>query len=224
MIDEELIKNCLNDLASKRPVFWSEADFQFAFAWELQIKLPKASIRLERRFDAENNPPMYIDIWVEYEGKVYPIELKYKTSNYSVKIGGEKYLLKTQSACDTGCHDFLKDINRIEIISKSAVNFDKGYAIMLTNDHLYWNKTRASSESDDTTFRDFRIYEGRTIEKGVRLQWYLSKYKSDGNMVDDGRRDDCIVFDHEYTINWKLYPRHNSSFSPFKYSIVEIDK
>ncbi len=95
---------------------------------------------------------------------------------------------------------------------------------MLTNDHLYWNKTRASSESDDTTFRDFRIYEGRTIEKGVRLQWYLSKYKSDGNMVDDRRRDDCIVFDHDYTINWKDYSRNNSSFFPFKYTIVEIDK
>lgn len=126
MIDEELIKNCLNDLASKRPVFWSEADFQFAFAWELQNELPQASIRLERRFDSADNPPMYIDIWVENEGKVYPIELKYKTSNYSDEIGGEKYLLKTQSACDTGCHDFLKDINRIEIISKSAVNFGKG--------------------------------------------------------------------------------------------------
>ncbi len=126
MIDKAVIEKVLNDLASKRPVFWSEADFQFAFAWELQNELPQASIRLERRFDADDNTPMYIDIWVEYEGKVYPIELKYKTSNYSDEIGGEKYLLKTQSACDTGCHDFLKDINRIEIISKSAVNFGKG--------------------------------------------------------------------------------------------------
>ncbi len=89
MIDKAVIEKVLNDLASKRPVFWSEADFQFAFAWELQNELPQASIRLERRFDADDNTPMYIDIWVEYEGKVYPIELKYKTSNYSDEIGGE---------------------------------------------------------------------------------------------------------------------------------------
>ena len=223
MIDKSCIERVLKRLVFIRPVFWSEADFQFAFAWELQNELPQASIRLERRFDSADNPPMYIDIWVENEGKVYPIELKYKTSNYSVEIGGEKYLLKAQSACDTGCHDFLKDINRIEMISKSTANFDKGYAIMITNDHLYWQMPKMTSESDDTTFADFRIYEGRTIEKRRKLQWYLSKYKSDVKMVDERRKDDCIEFDHDYTINWKDYSRPNFS-TVFKYSIIEIEK
>ena len=75
MIDFNLL---LATLANKRPVFHSEADFQHALAWELQLLYPNVNIRLEYRppgFDRRN----YMDIWVIDEDKAIAVELKYKT-------------------------------------------------------------------------------------------------------------------------------------------------
>jgi hypothetical protein len=44
MID---IKNILKDLAVRRPVFHSEADFKFALAWAIQEADGEAKVRLE---------------------------------------------------------------------------------------------------------------------------------------------------------------------------------
>lgn len=96
---KQFIVTVLLSLANERKVFWSGADFQFAFAWKLkemfEDRNPQSAInlRLERRADAleqrtdapeqgnekENSGDIYIDIWVEINEKVYPIELKYKT-------------------------------------------------------------------------------------------------------------------------------------------------
>ena len=36
---KKVINEVLENLAKRRPLFWSEADFQFEFAWELHKKL-----------------------------------------------------------------------------------------------------------------------------------------------------------------------------------------
>lgn len=41
------IEKCMKSLSEKRPIFHSEADFQFALAWEIQKEYPKANVRLE---------------------------------------------------------------------------------------------------------------------------------------------------------------------------------
>ena len=60
---EGYIKKVLENLKLKRRVFYSEADLQFEFAWELHKILPEAEIRLERPVTI-NNEVYYIDIWV----------------------------------------------------------------------------------------------------------------------------------------------------------------
>ena len=47
-------------LASHRPVFHSEADFQHALAWQIHRMLPGAVIRLEYR--PLPTEPMYLDL------------------------------------------------------------------------------------------------------------------------------------------------------------------
>ena len=37
----------MDTLRAKRTVFHSEADFQFALSWEIQLHYPDASVRLE---------------------------------------------------------------------------------------------------------------------------------------------------------------------------------
>ena len=241
---KQFIESVLLTLANERKVFWSEADFQFAFAWKLKEMLQKDSnpqstinVRLERRADAleqrtdapeqgyekENSGDIYIDIWVEINEKVYPIELKYKTIKCTLKDkdGSEEYKLKQHGACDIGCYLYLKDVERIEHISKSlGGNFGKGYAIMLTNDHLYWDKPKTSP--DTTVFRDFRIYDGRTISAEQNLIWHPTSNKHPVWQDKLGP----LTLTHNYTINWKDYSKllnEEGKATPFKYSIIEIN-
>lgn len=238
---EEFIESVLLALANERKVFWSEADFQFAFAWKLkemfEDRNPQSAIevRLERRADAlvqradapeqgneiENSGDIYIDIWVEIDKIVYPIELKYKTIKCIITDGSEEYKLKQHGACDIGCYLYLKDVERIEHISKSlGDNFGKGYAIMLTNDHLYWDKPKTSP--DTTAFRDFRVYDWRKIVAGQKLNWHPSSNNQ------TGWQNKLLPFTliHDYTINWKDYSKllnEEGKAIPFKYSIIEIN-
>lgn len=243
---KQFIETVLLALANERKTFWSEADFQFAFAWKLKEMLkysdPKSAInvRLERRADAleqrsdaseqgnekENSGDIYIDIWVEINEKVYPIELKYKTIQCTLKDGSEEYKLKQHGACDIGCYLYLKDVERIEHISKSlGDNFGKGYAIMLTNDHLYWDKPQTTP--DTTAFRDFRIHKGRKIVAGQKLNWRPSSNKRPVWQKKLGP----LTLTHNYTINWKDYSKFNKEgeanekekMPPFKYTIIEIN-
>lgn len=239
-MSKQFIETVLLALANERKVFWSEADFQFAFAWKLKEMLknsaPKSTInvRLELRADAleqrtdaseqnekENSGDIYIDIWVEINEKVYPIELKYKTIKCTLKDGYEEYKLKQHGASDIGCYLYLKDVERIEHISKSLDdNFGKGFASMLTNDHLYWDQPKTTP--DTTAFRDFRIYEERTIPAGQKLNWHPS---SDKQPVWQ-RKLGPLTLTHNYTINWKDYSKllnEEGKAIPFKYTIIEIN-
>lgn len=231
---KQFIETVLLALAKERKVFWSEADFQFAFAWKLKeifegsnpqstinVRLERRADALEKRDDGKKSGDAYIDIWVEIDKMVYPIELKYKTIQCTITDGSEEYKLKQHGACDIGCYLYLKDVERIEHISKSlGDNFGKGYAIMLTNDHLYWDQPRTSP--DTTAFSDFRIYEERTIPAGQKLNWHPSSNKQPVWQKKLGP----LTLTHNYTINWKDYSKllnEEGKAIPFKYSIIEIN-
>lgn len=222
----ELIKEALEELAKKRPIFWSEADFQFSFAWEIKRTLPNAEIRLERRVDIpsrkseDKTDGAYIDIWVENEGKIIPIELKYKTHKFCGQFNGELFELKTQSACDIGSHNYIKDVWRIEQLSQRE-DFEKGYAIMITNEPIYWEKPNGE---DTTTFRDFRIYDGRILNPGDKLEWRSSSDGSTNNLLDWQKKEGTLSISQSHKIAWNEYSPLNGKYGRFRYSVLEIIK
>jgi hypothetical protein len=64
-------------LANKREVFVSEADFQFALAWEIQRLRKDADIRLEYCIlKSEKAPEMHLDILITEGNYNYPNELE----------------------------------------------------------------------------------------------------------------------------------------------------
>jgi hypothetical protein len=72
--------------------------------------LPRASVRLERPIEVSHlSKRLHVDIWVEQDGHVLAIELKYKTRAIQVRVGNEQYALRSQSAQDLGRYDFIKD-------------------------------------------------------------------------------------------------------------------
>ena len=202
MIDFGLV---LRALASKRPVFHSEADFQHALAWELHLENPDIEIRVEYP------PPwiedrIHLDLWVMEGDSAIAVELKYLTQKIDISLGRERFVLKDQSARDLGRYGFVKDIERLErvvAVGKQVV----GYAIILTNDPGYWENP-ARTESFDAKFR---IQEERVLSG--RLDW---DSRSLAPM-------ESIELTGSYTIEWRDYftiigPLHNK----FRFALVKV--
>jgi hypothetical protein len=150
------VEQALMNLAEKRLIFHSEADFQHALAWELQQMYPEAAIRLEYK-PAKVKARIYLDIWTTLGVEKIAIELKYKTKSLEVLHQGESFALLNHSAHDCGRYDFLKDIMRLEHVVQKEMD-TIGYVIFITNDQAYW-----SSVETNTIDSAFRIAEGQIV-------------------------------------------------------------
>ena len=136
----EKIKITLLELSKTRPIFHSEADFQFALA--LKLKEKDFEIRLEKPY-LLNNKRLRLDIEIHNKKfEKYAIELKYKTKKFLTIRNNEKFNLKSHYAQNDGAFLFLKDVNRINqlitIKDDEQPNFKGGFVIFLTNDNWYY--------------------------------------------------------------------------------------
>lgn len=189
---DEIIKK----LKEKRKIFTSEADLQLELAWIIKNKYKddkNVAVRLEYCPDIE--PQMHIDILVIIDEKWIPIELKYKTKEFSyTDSDGCTYNLKEQSAHDCGCYDYIKDIQRIETIREKKDKFEKGYTIFITNDGLYKKGPRERS-----SYKNFSLGKNREkITAGDILNWPKTK-------VVNKERAESITLKSEYKFEWKPF-------------------
>lgn len=200
----------LENLKQKRKAYNSEADFQFALAWEIQLCYPLANVRLE--CCPRENPNMHIDILVQINSNFYPIELKYKTLKEEIMIEGESFYLKSHGAQDEGKYDFLLDVSRIEQLSSNLTNYKKGYVIWLTNDPSYWSPPRRKN----TIYEKFSVHDN-AVKTGL-LSWAPHA----GIGTTKGRTSP-INLKNTYTINWNEYSKVSERRGGnFKYSVLSI--
>lgn len=195
------IKAVLDSLASKRPVFHNEADFQHALAWEIRL-MYDCNVRLERRVDIDIKKRTYIDIFVEHKGRKIAIELKYKMRAIETVFDGEPYSLLNQGAQDIGRYDVLKDLQRLEQLIRHRLA-DEGYLVFLTNDSSYYLSPSVDKRTVD---RSFRIHEGKTVS-GI-LAW-----SEDAGTGTIKGREIPIAIEGDYQLNWQPYSQLNSSAS-----------
>lgn len=205
-LNSEKIVNTLTSLASERPLFHSEADFQHALAWQVRVASPDARIRLETR----PVPGMRLDALVLIGDRRIGIELKYFARRLRTTVGSESFELPDQGAQDVRRYDFVKDLTRLErLIDKRAV--DEGFAIALTNDAGYWNQQRNPGVADEA----FRISEGRTLTG--RLAW--AGHASAGTMRG---RESPLVLAGSYTMRWREFSLVNAPNGKFRYLLIRI--
>jgi len=168
IIEEEFLSQ------PNEPQYYNEAQVQH-----------KLGIELYKRFDIEptlewyvkndeSGAKEYIDMMLKIGSKKVAIELKYKTR----KIDGKDYI--TQGGQSDGKFHFFKDIERLERLKKSKdINFriDKGFAIFITNDHLYWNEARSNSKAKGkNSVADFDLCDKKGIKKDTcNAKWRKSK-------------------------------------------------
>lgn len=207
------LSKIMKQLANKRPLFTSEADFQFALAWEIKSEYEDCNVYLE--FIPEYDRNVHIDILVEKDGKYIPIELKYKT-RYTDKIihNGICFQLKNQSAKDVNCYKYFYDVQRIEKFCEYyGQRVEEGYAIFITNDISY-SKHPAKK---GCVYAAFSLHEGRTV-KG-RLNW--SEKASEGTKKGC---EDLIDLKNEYSLHWECYSKiNNSKYGTFISSILRVN-
>jgi hypothetical protein len=156
------LRGLLVTLGSHRPVFHSERDFQHALAWQVHLHHPDAAIRLETRpLPAK---PVFLDLAITVAGHRAAIELKYLVRALTATVNGEQFKLRDQAAQDLGRYDSVKDIARLEeLVAARAA--DVGYAVVLSNDPLYWQPSKKPSPADAA----FRLDEGRTLTRVAHL-------------------------------------------------------
>lgn len=147
----------VQSMASNRPFFYSEADFQHSLA--LALKDNGYEVFLEYPVNGE-----HIDLIARKNGKYYPIELKYRTKTFNCfGLCSTMCILKDQNARDLGRYDLWKDVKRIEDLKKGYQEIGEGYAIILTNDPEYWTAP-SSPRSIRTIDRDFKLHNGMKVK------------------------------------------------------------
>jgi len=201
------LQNALSSLSEKREFFYSEADFQFALAWEIQLLYRDASIQLEYPWGSDSGKTAYIDILVELGGQSIPIELKYRKD--ALYLDG-RLVLPKQGAKDLGCYDCIKDLCRLERYVKLEKACTVGYALWLTNDLSYTGPPRANAG-----YSAFSIHEG--AEKHGLMQWGGSS-----GTGTRSKREEPLLLHKKHLVHWQDYHNFGVKNGLFKYALIEV--
>ncbi len=188
---QTIMKNLPN--CDNRPIFHSERDFVFAFAWSLHKNF-NLDIRMETK--PYRDKKLFFDIWCPQLKTA--IEVKYKTKPIEL-IHSDEYFKLGDHPTDLGRHDFIKDIERLEALMGNNIA-ETGFAIILSNDHLYWEPWESAKNSifDRSTNSDaFRIHESCILHANTEMSW------RDGSaeLKKNGERSDSIILKRSYELN-----------------------
>src|SRR5690606_2571104 len=105
--------------------------------------------------DRELGKGLKVDIWATRQANEnIAVEVRYKTSLLTCEANGEIFELKNQAAQDISRYDFWNDVSKLEKVVSGRPG-THGYAILITNEHLYWEKPKKQRSVDE----DFLLYE-----------------------------------------------------------------
>jgi len=199
----------LRSLATTRPLFHSEADFQHALAWHVHQGHPELKVRLEYRPPAVGRK-VYVDVWLEHATEICAIELKYKTRRLSTKVHGESFDLRNQGAHDVARYDFCKDVCRIEELVAAHPGL-VGYAVFLTNDPGYWQR----SSRDGTVDAAFRLHDGAVLRGELSWREHASPGTTSG-------RTGIISLSGSHSVRWSDYSDVGGASGRFRILTVAV--
>lgn len=197
-------------LSQHRPVFHSEADFQHAFAWEVQRSDPTIGVRLEVRIA----PHQHLDLLCSRPdiNRYTAVELKFPTASWSGEYADEQFGLRHHSATDVTGYRIVKDIQRLEqdVVGRDGWN---GLLIVVTNEPFYW---RRPAHGHQTNADDFRIHEGTRLE-GIRT-W--GPHTGNGTMKG---YEESLALAGVYDLHWRPYSRLEGPHGEFRALVVAVE-
>jgi len=154
-----------------------------------------------------------VDIWARKQGADdLAIEVRCKTALLQTMYEGRHVHLKNHGAHDLARYDFLKDIEKLESVATAWPGV-KGYALLITNDHLYWKSPTKLHSVDEA----FHIHEGRRVAAGT-YAW--REEASSGTTVG---REQPLRFGSEYAMRWQPYLQLGTKKNEeFRVLLVEV--
>ena len=196
-------------LARSRPVFYSESDFKHALSWQLHQTDPSLRVRQEVGNVIDGPDRRYVDIWLPDSGTA--IELKYRTRTAVIVHEKEKFRLRDQSAQDLGRYGFCLDISRLEGIVENR-RAREAYAILLTNEHLYWNPPIKAGGND----AEFVLHQDWEI--AGKLSWGP---RTSASTLKG--RETPIEIRGQYRAHWREYSNpHGTGNTRFRYLLLNV--
>lgn len=196
------LEQVMEALSRKRPIFHSEADFQFSFAQAVTALAPKVECRLERpMLNTATGRTEYLDLLCSGAPGETAIEFKYFTRRWSGEVGGEAFELRAHAATDLLRLHFVHDIVRLE-----RFGFPRpALAVLLTNEPGLWRRSTRKPRD-----RDFHLHEGRQLSG--TLLW------ADGTYAPNTRD-----IQGTYALTWHNYWQlDDQPGGHFRYLAVEV--
>lgn len=183
------VTDVLAELATKRSIFYSERDLQFAFAWTIQTMDPTLRVRLEM----VPAPGIHLDLFCSRMDLTSRtgIEFKYLTRMWSGVVDGESFSVTHQSSYDSRSYDAVSDIARLERLIRDGF-IENGALIVLTNDQGHWGTRPLEDGTQAAAFR---------IGHGSRLSGTMD-WRPDTPIATKGQRHTPIEIDGEYVLEW----------------------
>lgn len=186
------VNRVLENMAKKDyPYFVSERHFQVAFIIEAKNLYKNYYFYPEYVYKDK----YHIDLLVcdEKDNERIALEFKYVVTSGKINISkNNSYQLKKQAAINIRRYQCIKDINRLETyVDSPDLKCKKGYFILLTNDHLFWEGTTKNSVD-----YDFDIKDKTTLKAGNH------KYKGQNKKAKKQRE---VSIKHDYPIKYKRY-------------------
>ena len=209
----DIIK-AMESLSCKRGIFHSEADFQFALAWEIKGLYPDCSVRLEVPFRIRMKGR--IDILVRLDDDIYPIEVKYIKKTFRYSDGNDHYDL-VNGVHDLDMYNCMVDIMRMENFAEQLAGFYTGYVIWLTNDSAYW-----ISKYKSTYYREFHAPDGSVKTGTMRFLSSNPKTGKPPQILEMKGYQSPISLKDSYLIRWRLYSDLAVPKGLFKYAVIPI--
>jgi hypothetical protein len=166
----ESISVWMSQLAAVRPVFHSEADFQFALS-KIVADSGVARIRLERSVPTPGGHRFKVDIMGYLDaGTPIALELKYPKARFVGEVHSDGYVesfaLPDSAAFDLDAYGIWKDANRIEVLIAAGI-VKAGAVIGLTN-YAFW---AGRSHKFGTQGHEFRLWQDREVSPGTELRF-----------------------------------------------------
>ncbi|WP_156673184.1 hypothetical protein [Mycobacterium sp. E3251] len=201
----EAIDQWMTVLSSRRPVFHSEFDFQFALC-DVIARAGVTRIRLERMVQLPDSPRFEVDIMGCLNGLPMALELKYPKKRFLGKVSTDGYdelfNLPSSGADDLDAHAIWKDAARIEKLMAAEI-VEAGAVIALSN-FEFWDQRK---HRQGTQAYDFRLWQGRELEAGTVL-----------NFTEPKGAHSPVELRYSYLCDW--HPYSDPLASDFRYLVL----
>lgn len=201
----EAIDQWMTDLSSRRPVFHSEFDFQFALC-NVMARAGVTRIRLERMVQLPGSSRFEVDIMGSLHDLPIALELKYPKKRFvgTVSVDGydEYFNLPSSGADDLDAQAIWQDAARIEKLMTAGI-IEAGAVVALSN-FEFWDQRKHTLKSQAYAFR---LWQSREVQAGTMLSFPEPK-----------RARSAVQLRCSYRCDWRPYSQPLAS--DFRYLVL----